>query len=351
MLAVLAAALLAPHASDGIGLVVVPEPAEKPKITEIIPSTFTAEHVLGPFDPGFDWDEMVPSWNLQSPATITVQAALAEPGPDAKWYSFGSWTARPTGPRASVKGQKDDLAEVQTDTLVLSAPRRKVWLRVELGWNGEGSVPFPFVSLSFRNTKASRVAEFPLKRVWGKVIEAPRKSQMSYEGGKVWCSPTCVSMMLAHWARALNRPEWDKDVPEIVGGVHDPLWPGTGNWPFNTAFAGSLRGMRAYVARLAAVTELEEWIEADFPVVVSVSSALLKGRPKKEPNDGHLVVLVGFDRAGDPVFNDPGRSVEIRQTYNREHFERAWAASGNTVYLIYPAEKRPPDNRRGHWAP
>lgn len=333
------------HAADGIALLRVTEPKSRE------PMVFAPDRVFGPFDPGFEWTEMIPSWNLPSPlATIKLDVALDEPATNPRWYEFGTWTSVAEGLRQSSKDQKDELAEVQTDTLVVATPRRQIWIRLSLDEKPEAAEKaFPFLTLSFRNPKAAPAKEAPLEVAWGKVIEVPRRSQMSYEGGEVWCSPTCVSMMMAHWAKELKQPKLDKDVPEIVRSVFDPNWPGTGNWPFNTAYAGSLPGLRGYVARFGGVREIEDWIDADIPVVASVSSAMLKGKPAKEPNDGHLVVVVGFTRTGDPVFNDPGRSKEIRQVYKRADFERAWASSGNTVYLIYPKSKKPPENRLGHW--
>lgn len=339
------------HQPDGLALLRVLEPKTRGPAYEVVTLGFSQEDILGPFDPGFDWDELVPSWNLPSPvAGITLDAAITEPRLETKWYQFGSWTINAGGSRMSIKDQKDDLAEVQTDTLVTELPQRKVWLRIKVGGYGEGSLRFPFLTLSFRNSKAGAQAESPNKRAWGKTIDVPQRSQMSYEGGIVWCSPTCVSMVLSHWANVLKRPELNVDVPEVAASVNDPNWPGTGNWPFNTAFAGSFPGIRAYVARLGGVREIEDWIAAKIPVTASVSLALLKGKPKKEANDGHLVVVVGFTKDGDPIFNDPGRSKEVRQIYKREHFEAAWKQSGNTVYLIYPEKMKPPPNRLKHWA-
>lgn len=165
---------------------------------------------------------------------------------------------------------------------------------------------------------------------------------MSYENGNVICSPAATSMLLAHWAEADNRPEFDRDVPEVVAGVYDWAYKGTGNWIFNTAFAGALPGMKGQVLRLNDLYDLETLIEFGFPVACSVSYALLKGKDAVEPNDGHLVVLVGFTARGDPVFNDPGRSVEVRQIYKREAFLRAWSTSGRTVYLIHPESRQRP---------
>ena len=69
---------------------------------------------------------------------------------------------------------------------------------------------------------------------------------------------------------------------------------------------------------------------------------------KKDNSNGHLVVYVGFDKEGNVIFNDPGRG-QVRQTYSRENVVKAWAASENTVYLVYPANMKVPLNKFGHW--
>ena len=56
---------------------------------------------------------------------------------------------------------------------------------------------------------------------------------------------------------------------------------------------------------------------------------------------GHLVVLAGETLRGDPIVYDPAAAdaAEVRRTYPRAAFERAWlGGSSGTVYLV-----RPPD--------
>lgn len=350
--AIVAGALALAHPQDGIQMIPIYPPREMPSIVESVDLRFSRDYTLGPFDPGIEWNEAVPSWSLKNSdrSSIRLEAAIGDPAEDPQFYDFGLWSQAPSAPRMSAKGSKDDLAEVQTDTLVLKTLQRRIWLRFRVESSVREDVEaFPFLAVSFRNAKAAPRVEAPLESVWGRKIEVPMRSQMSYEGGNVLCSPTCISMLLWHWSKVENRPEWNLDVPVVASGVFDPNWPGTGNWPFNTAFAGSIDGLRAYVARLGSIRELEEWIEAGIPIATSVSSALLKGRPKKEPNDGHLVIVIGFTKEGDLVFNDPGRSTEVRQVYKREHFAKAWATSGNTVYIVHPESKESPENRWGHW--
>ena len=139
-------------------------------------------------------------------------------------------------------------------------------------------------------------------------------------------------------------------VPEAAQAVHDPNWPGTGNWPFNTAFAGSFKGMRGYVSQLTDVSELEDWIEAGIPIATSVSYNRLKGLNKS--GSGHLIVCVGFAENGDIEANDPGTKLSnVRRTFSRDLFRQAWAESGNTVYIIHPENATIPPAKNGHWEP
>ena len=58
---------------------------------------------------------------------------------------------------------------------------------------------------------------------------------------------------------------------------------------------------------------------------------------------GHLLVVVGFDAAGDVVCNDPASherpsNDEVRVVYPRGPFERVWMRSGGLVYVIHPPD-------------
>ncbi len=310
--------------------------------------------VSEPIEPGLAWTEMVPSWNVDgAPGTgVTLEARAFVAGAPTKFYVLARWSPDGKAPRESVKAQGDANGDVDTDTWRLKTPGAAIELRLTL--NAPPNVRIPKVkllTLCLRDTAASPEALPAMPSVWGKVLDVPLRSQMSYPGGNVLCSPTAVSMLLAYWSQDLGQPRLDRDVPEVQRGVFDPNWPGTGNWPFNTAYAGALPGMRAYVARFTDVAELEAWIACGKPVATSVSYDLLRGKGKKGANDGHLVVMVGFDEHGDPVFNDPGRATEVRQTYKRADFEAAWLTSGRTVYLIYPKLGIVPEDPFGHWIP
>ena len=94
----------------------------------------------------------------------------------------------------------------------------------------------------------------------------------------------------------------------------------------------AVRAAHFQVTRLDDITELEDWIAAGVPVIISVSSYLTNDRTSG-PDNGHLIVCVGFTDTGDIIVNDPGVStkpeVSARKVYERQHFIDCWKKSRN----------------------
>jgi hypothetical protein len=301
------------------------------------------------------WNELIVSWNAEAPTGtfMRIEACARLPDHQTKFYTLGNWS--PDGkafPRTSVRGQKDPDGNVNTDTLILNQPASAAQIRVTLGGTNGAMPKLRFLGLSFSNTKVPPANRPPNHAAWGKTVSTPERSQHGYPNAKGWCSPTSLSMTLARWADVLHRPEMNLTVPEVAAAVYDPEFGGTGNWPFNAAFAGSFPGMRSYVTRFDDLSEVEDWIAAGIPVILSARWDLLQpGRPLDTA--GHLVVCIGFTESGDVVINDPATRVEkgesVRRIYKRENVIRSWAKSHNTVYLVYPESARIPQDRFGHW--
>jgi hypothetical protein len=294
------------------------------------------------------WNEAVVSWNVQ-PADgigLTIEAQPGPAGSSAPWYVMGHWSAGGATPieRTSVRGQRDDIAQVKTDILAMRAPDRQLRIRVRAQASDRERAlsAVRLIAVSLADTQATPEERPPLKAVWGRELDVPEKSQVSYPGGEGWCSPTTVSMALHWWARELNREELIRDVPEVAAGVHDPGWSGTGNWPFNTAYAGSFPGMIACAARLRDIRALEELIAAGIPVPISAHPPALRGKPM-ETGSGHLIVCVGFTEEGDVIANDPWAREEqgqrVRRVYKRDNVRSAWAHAARLAYLIAPADR------------
>ena len=297
--------------------------------------------------PDVKWDELIVSWNYPGAPTngMRIDAKVFYEAHETSWYTLAHWALDPTShPRESVRHQNDEHGRVDTDILKMKQPGGAAQLRIVI--DGPPDL-LKFLALCFAERNATQPPLETDRKGWGSALEVVQRSQANYpEGISEWCSPTSLSMVLSFWGEKLNRPELHYDVPEVARAVHDPGWPGTGNWPFNTAFAGAHPGIRAYVTRFTHLSEIEPWLNAGVPVIASVRYGLLKGR--SERGNGHLIVCLGFTQEGDLVVNDPGR-LAVRQTYSRENFTRAWADSLNTVYLVYPEDWKVPPDRFGHW--
>jgi uncharacterized protein YvpB len=296
--------------------------------------------------PDIAWRELIVSWNVSDHVCERLSVGIQPEGEDHA-YLMGIWVPPwSSGVRTSVNGQKSSGGNVLTDTYQTDLAHRSVRLVLTLtsaettGENAStlerrlrGSLSF--LGLCFSGDIAAGPGSEPSKSTEGKVLSVPEKCQMSYPGGENDCSPTSLSMVLGYWAAKLGRQDLARDVPEIVKGVFDKAYDGVGNWPFNTAYVGSFPGMRAYVTRFENLNEVERWIARDVPVVCSGSLYLMQGRERPKDDPGHLVVVIGFTKEGDPIINDPGRS-QVRQIYKRSNFEAAWQTSKRTVYLIHP---------------
>ncbi len=322
----------------------------------------------------FPVSEAIPSWNAQTPegSRLDVLVRARRGGAWSGWYVLGQWCATTTAfARSSREGQEDSFGTVKTDTLVLASPADALQARIRFlvsvdkapaGTDGKASEGLPFLR-NFYLASSSSKAKAPsgaaatgggpgarqgATALRGRVLEAvPTFSQMVYpDGGSTWCSPTSVSMVLSYWEGGDEAAQ--ACVRRAVAGVYDKAYDGYGNWSFNTAYAGT-RGYDACVARFASLAELEPFIAAGIPVVMSVSwneegGRPLPGAPVKR-SAGHLTLLVGFDAAGDPVMNEPAAAdpAGVRRGYPRASLEVRWLeASGGTVYLIVPSGKSLP---------
>ena len=301
------------------------------------------------------WNELIVSWNVDAPAGtfLKIEARAISPGHTTKFYTLGNWSPdNGIFPRTSVRGQKDADGKVDTDTLILTQPADAVQVRVTLGGTNGALPSLKFLGVSFSNTRVSPAIRPPNHAAWGKVIATPERSQHGYPNESGWCSPTSLSMDLARWSEILNRPEINLTVPEVAAAVYDDGFAGTGNWPFNTAFAGSFPGMRSYVTRLDDIAEVEDWIVAGIPVILSARWDWLQpGRPLDA--NGHLIACIGFTENGDVVINDPATRLEkgesVRHIYRRADVVHSWTKSHNAVYLVYPENEKIPLNFYGHW--
>ena len=283
--------------------------------------------------------ELVPSWNARTGqeggVSLEVRVGVGV-GEWSRWYSFGRWSAGED--RRSATDQKDAFGEILTDLLRLKRPAQSFQYRVTL--QGPGT---ELRLLAFDTSLGARAPEAPSAvspQAAGRVLEVPQRSQLLLgPGGDAWCSPTSLSMILGFYG--VNQ-----DPRDIARGVHDWTYDGTGNWPFNTAYAAE-QGFRAVVTRLPDLRAAEPYLQRGIPLAVSLGwkRGELPGAALAA-SSGHLMVLVGFDAQGNPVLNDPAAPDDrgVRRSYPRAAFEKLWLShSGGLAYVITPPAITPPE--------
>ncbi len=313
--------------------------------------------------PGFGLTELVASWHATTPRNTWIQVqvrGIDQAGRRSSWDTLAQWSAGDMHVnRTSLGAQNDDLAHVSTDTWVANAGESFTsWqLRATLLRRAGSKASPRLLTLGAMSSALpadpGAVAPTPTTVTHRVVLPVPRYSQMTHTGqyaqygggGEAWCSPTSTTMVLGYYgdlppARSYSwvDPRYqDRFVDAAARGTYDYGYDGTGDWPFNTAFAANRTG-HAFVTRLRSLQEAEQLIEAGIPVVASI--AFGPGQLDHAPissTPGHLVVIVGFRANGDPIVNDPAARKDrwVRRSYDRGQFERAWLnGSGGLAYVI-----------------
>lgn len=301
------------------------------------------------------FDTAIPSWSALTPAGTWLQVDLRVRLGDGRWtrhYTMAVWASgSETVRRHSVSGQDDADARVLTDTLRLREGLTGRASQVRLGLFTTDARSTPSVrSVSVATSDSQReptgLASPGDPTAWGKDLPVPERSQrVAGDAVGGWCSPTATAMVLGYWGHSVP-------VPEAVEATYDHTYAGTGNWAFNTAWAATY-GLEAFVTRLGSLSQVEAWIAAGAPVVISLAfgAGQLPGAPIAS-SDGHLIVVRGFDSSGDVIVNDPaGRSdSDVRRVYDRRSLEALWLRSSRgTAYLIHPPGLAIPGSGSGSW--
>ncbi|WP_231956933.1 MULTISPECIES: peptidase C39 family protein [unclassified Actinoplanes] len=327
---------------------------------------------------GFGASQLVASWDARTPAGTWLQVDMRGTytnGQKTPWYVMGRWASGEEAiRRTSVRGQHDPYSSIDTDTFTITDPARGVLLadyQLRLtAFTAPGSAVLPEV-----REVGAMVSDVPprfeVRRsdghlAWGRELAVPRRSQKIHAGqypqynggGEAWCSPTSTAMVVEYWHRGPSRADlaWvdpsyaDPQVDNAARHTYDVAYDGTGNWPFNTAYAAGF-DLEAIVTRLHSLDDAEHFIAAGIPVITSQSFLPAELDGAGYGTAGHLMVIIGFTTTGDVIVNDPASASDerVRHVYRREQFERIWQrtrrhradgtvtnGSGGIAYLIKP---------------
>ena len=280
-----------------------------------------------------DWDRGVLSLN-HAPfrAGDAVAARVRVRSADA-WSAWLPWGRYGSGGQlpASTTTKLEDVA-VDVDVLQVEVPADAVEL--ELTLEGGGSLRRVALALwrkGERHDEPTRAAapevRHPLPTRSQKLAPEALRPRI--------CSPTSLSMVLAHWGHEISPAD-------LAARVYDHGADLYGNWSFNVAAASSF-GLQATVCRLSSMQELEAWLRAGVPLVLSHRYA--KGELSHAAvgeTVGHLIAAVGIDPAGDVWVHDPAglpgdADSPVRRVYKRAELATTWLTNGDGVcYVVHP---------------
>src|SRR6476620_7497963 len=245
----------------------------------------------------FEFNELVSSWNANTPAGTWVQVEVQpqiDDGHWAKWYILGRWSSDDYSfHRTSVGGQGDADGFVSIDTFFAKDhPAVAYRLRATL-YRKVGASAGPTLSRlsAIVSNLTNQKMTFPSKTTMtGTAVDlgVPQYSQEIHHGdfpqddngGEAWCSPTSTSMVVAYWTQQTgfnssptpseyswvtaalpSPPHQDPWVDFTAREVYDYHYNGAGTWPFNAAYAAS-RGLVGDVTQLHNLAEAEPFIQA-----------------------------------------------------------------------------------------
>lgn len=327
------------------------------------------------YEQGFDATELVASWNAATPpgTWLRVEArGRTVSGAATGWYVLGEW-AEGDGDmhRTSVPGQGDTHATVSVDTLATrpGVALHSYQLRVTL-YRQEGTRASPALrSVGAMTSQVPDRFDVPVSEpgvASGIELPVPRYAQNVHKGhfpeygggGEVWCSPTSTEMVVEYYGVGPDEDEmsWipddyvDPTVAHAARSTYDYAYEGTGNWPFNTAYAARY-GLRGHVTRLHSLRDVERYILHGIPVITSQSFSRGELDGADYGTEGHIMVVTGFTESGDVVVNDPASNTNagVRNVYPRAQFERVWqrtkridangevaSGPGGVAYVITP---------------
>ena len=288
------------------------------------------------YAPTFALTELVSSWTADTPAGTWIQVEMqgtTTAGTPTKWYVMGRWTSRMPSEsgdihRTSLGGQGDADGTIAIDTF-LAAKRMALTsyrLRVTL-YREHGTTSAPTVrsvgAIASALPDDTSVPAGALGGAEGVTLTVPQYSQEVHRGeypefdsgGEAWCSPTSTEMVVEYWGSkptasdVSSIPYADPNVDFAAMHTFDWHYSGAGNWPFNTAYAGSF-GLEGEVVQLRSLTEAEQFIKAGIPLVVSVAFKKNELDNAGYGTNGHLMVIRGFTATGDVDRQRPGVAID-----------------------------------------
>jgi len=291
------------------------------------------------YQTGFGITELVASWQARTPGDswVTTQLSVQVGDQWSSWFTMGEWAfTKAAIKRTSVPGQDNAFGSISIDTYFAPTGGEAAAYRLREQLHGS-STASPTVGEVAAAAFAPQPPTYDVSQTTMTStvdLDVPQYSQEIHHkeytrfggGGEAWCSPTATEMVVEYWGRGPTPAQiaalpadkvFDKhnrvDGSVDWAAIHTYDWnyDGTGNWPFNTAYA-SHYGLDGTVRQYDSLQSLEYWVQRGVPTVVSIA---WNNKSKDEhlhldgadirSTGGHLIVVRGFTADGAVIANDP----------------------------------------------
>lgn len=294
----------------------------------------------------FSFNEILLSWNCYADDSSGLAITLFVSKDSILWHDFAylDWGHYPeafhTGDGDSTGKRMADIGFVDTDIIKLNNPAN--YYKFVIDFSHGDSLPFYLdrIIVCYTNSLANsrQFARF------GQIASKPRSINLAVpfiaQGSLpdsiagLTCSPTCVAMVLNYFGHQYAALE-------VAATAHDSFNQTYGNWPYNVEAAYLLGLKKTWVGRHNSFGELAGELEQGKPVIISIEAlpGKLTGAPyETAANNGHLIVVRGFDGQGRVLVNDPagGDPQEGIIAYDIKELTDAWVGHGGVAYHLWP---------------
>lgn len=288
----------------------------------------------------FAFTELILSYNALAPEKTGLRFDVrVRDETTSEWspyFYLGVW-GTPLGREPRLIDQKSGAVDV--DVLKLKAPAVAYQVRVRLQSADLDPKTTPTLlrvavcctgSVADPTRRAALTEKVKAAAGWARDLKVPYRAQGDAPAAirSEICSPTSLAMVLAFLGN-------DRPIVDTALAVFDPEYSIFGNWARATAHAGT-QGFRSYVTRFRDWEAVKAHIAMGRPLIASIrfkagefpSAAL-------SDTTGHLIVIRGFTKDGDPIVNDPGnRKKGDGAVYKADELARAWFQKGGVAYVV-----------------
>lgn len=286
--------------------------------------------------------QLILSWNACRPQrghyTFWVQGKEAQTGTWSGWHKMMMWGA---SVQCSYLSSADSIAQHHHVRFEACSGKKMNGFRIKVtAHNGANVCDLHAITAAYADLTRFKSEDITCYKNFAsiKIKRVPRKSQFALKHPERHrlCSPTSCAILVEYFSRERCN------MHSLAHNVFDKGLDSYGSWPFNMAHAFELcQGMYWWrVIRMNSFAQLYAMLQNDYPVAVSIRGTL-RGAPKSY-NDGHLVVVIGYDAVTQSVIcNDPACAYDrssVRK-YSLVDFLRAWEKSHRLAYCAFERRK------------